>query len=284
MGIKTVGIVSPGDMGGTVGRVLIEHGLRVIACLEDRSERTRNLATQAGIEAVDSFHTLVEQADIILSILVPAQAKEAAQQIASIVAKSHADTIYVDCNAIAPQTTREINQIITEAGGTFIDASIIGPPPHKPGDTRFYTSGPRAEIFAELNEFGLDVRVLGAEIGQASAIKMCYAALTKGLTALASELLIASEALNVSQPLAAEFEMSQPQLYQRLARQVPRVPAKSRRFVGEMEEIAATFESVGLTPNILTGAADMYRFIGSTPFADRAPEDESSIPKLEDFL
>jgi 3-hydroxyisobutyrate dehydrogenase-like beta-hydroxyacid dehydrogenase len=284
MGLKTVGILSPGDMGHTVGQVLGSHGLRVITCLQGRSERTRSLAERARIADVPSYQALVTEADVILSILVPAQACHAARAVARALSETGADLVYADCNAIAPQTACQIDDIITEVGGRFVDASIIGPPPRREGVTRFYVSGPHAGVLEGLTEFGLDVIVLGQEIGQASAIKMCYAALTKGLTALCTELLTAAEVLGVSQALREEFQLSQAALYERMERGLPRMPMKSRRWIGEMEEIARTFAQAGLTPKILAGAADMYRFVGATPLAERTPEDPEPPPALPEVL
>jgi 3-hydroxyisobutyrate dehydrogenase-like beta-hydroxyacid dehydrogenase len=284
MTLETVGILSPGDMGHTVGMMLGRYGLRVITCLDGRSERTRALADQAGIENVPSYQALLNHADIVLSILVPAQAEAAAQRVAQAISETSAKTVYADCNAIAPQTTRKIGSLITAAGGQYIDASIIGGPPKKRGTTRFYVSGPELSTFEALNEFGLEVVVLGEEIGLASAIKMCYAALTKGLTALCTELLTAAEALGVSEALQQEFQLSQAAMYERMERGLPGMPTKSRRFVGEMEQISRTFEYIGLTPRILAGAADMYRFVGATQLADRTPEDPDPPPSLRQTI
>jgi 3-hydroxyisobutyrate dehydrogenase-like beta-hydroxyacid dehydrogenase len=270
MRLKTVGILSPGDMGHTVGQVLGSHGLRVITCLQGRSARTRSLAERAGITGVPTYRALVSEADIVLSILVPAQAKQAAQAIAQAMSETGTNLVYADCNAIAPQTARQVGDVIAQAGGRFVDASIIGPPPRREGETRFYASGPHASAFEELSQFGLNVIVLGEQIGLASAIKMCYAALTKGLAALCTELLTAAEILGVSQALEREFQLSQAALYERMERGLLRMPMKSRRWVGEMEEIAQTFEQVGLTPKMLAGAADMYRFVGATDLATLA--------------
>jgi 3-hydroxyisobutyrate dehydrogenase-like beta-hydroxyacid dehydrogenase len=278
-----IGILSPGDMGHTVGRVLISNGLEVFTCLVGRSQRTRRLSDIAGILDLPSYQDLVEKVDILLSILVPAEAKNAAGRTAQALVVTGAELAYVDCNAVAPGTACEIGEIITTAGGCFVDASIIGPPPRKPDLTRFYASGPSAAQFEVLNQYGLKVILIGDEVGQASAIKMCYASLTKGLTALCTELLTAAEALNVSDALKKEFQQSQPVLFERMERGLPRMPPKSRRFVGEMEEIAKTFGSVGLTAKILEGAADMYRFVGGTPLADRAPEDVD-LPDLGDLI
>ena len=281
---NTVGILSPGDMGHTVGGVLCQNGLRVITCLKDRSQRTRQLAEKAGIADVPTYPQLVTEADLILSIMVPAQAKSAATVVAEALQQVDATLTYADCNAIAPQTVRELGDIITAAGGTFVDASIIGPPPRTPGATRFYASGPNLDTFSELNNHGLDVRALGDEIGLASAIKMCYASLTKGLTALCTELLTAASVLGVSDALTAEFQLSQSALFERMERGLPSMPPKARRWIGEMEEISATFAHVGLTPNILTGAADMYRFVGDTHLADLPPEARDEFPTLAELI
>jgi len=278
--IETVGIISPGDMGHVVGQVLHAHGLRVITSLQGRSRRTKTLADQANIEDVGTLQNLVAEADLILSILVPAEAVSAAHQVAQAIRATNKALLYVDCNAIAPQTVRQIETIISAAGGRFVDASIIGPPPRKPGATRFYASGPHTADFAALGAFGLAIIPLDGESGQASALKMCYAALTKGLTALGTELLVAAAALGVSEALDQELQGSQPVLYDLFKRQLPSMPPKARRWVGEMEEIAQTFAQIGLTPQILAGAADMYRFVGQTELADRTPEDQSLPPAL----
>ena len=281
---NTIGILSPGDMGHTVGDVLRQNGLRVTTCLEGRSQRTRQLAEKVGIADIPTYPQFVTEADLILSIMVPAQAMSAASAVAAALQQVDTTLIYADCNAIAPQTVREVGDVIAAAGGTFVDASIIGPPPRTPGATRFYASGPNLNAFSELNNYGLDVRALGDEIGHASAIKMCYASLTKGLTALCTELLTAASLLGVSEALTAEFQLSQSALFERMERGLPSMPPKARRWIGEMEEIAATFEYVGLTPNILTGAADMYRFVGDTHLADLPPEARSEFPTLVELI
>ncbi len=281
---NTVGILSPGDMGHTVGDVLRQNGLRVITCLQGRSQRTRELAAKAGIQDVPTYPQLVTEADLILSIMVPARAMSAAAAVAEALQQTDATLTYVDCNAIAPQTVRKLGEVITAAGGTFVDASIIGPPPRSPGATRFYASGPDLNRFSELSNHGLAVRPLSDEIGHASAMKMCYAALTKGLTALCTELLTAAQVLGVSAALTAEFQLSQSVLFERMEKGLPGMPPKARRWIGEMEEISATFAHVGLTPNILTGAADMYRFVGDTPLADVPPEARDAFPTLAELI
>ncbi len=281
---NTIGILSPGDMGHTVGDVLRQNGLRVITCLESRSQRTRELAQKAGIVDVPTYSQLVTEADLILSIMVPAQAMSAATAVADALQQVETNLTYADCNAIAPQTVRKLGDIISSAGGIFVDVSIIGPPPRRPNATRFYASGPNLDTFCEMNHYGLDVRTLGDEIGLASSIKMCYASLTKGLTALCTELLMAASVLGVSDALAAEFQLSQAALYERMERGLPSMPPKAKRWIGEMEEISATFAHVGLTPNILIGAADIYRLVSETHLADLSPEARDQFPTLVELI
>jgi len=281
--IETVGILSPGDMGHSVGNALRENGLRVITCLEGRSERTRMLAAEAGIGDVPTYADLVQGADLLLSILVPAQALNAAARVADVLVETGAELAYADCNAIAPQTVRAIGERLTEAGATFIDASIIGGPPRRESRPRMYVSGPDTAAMEALNAYGMDVVPIGEEIGLASAIKMCYAAWTKGSTALCTELLVAAKALGVFDALEQEFRSSQSAMLMRM-QSLPAVPVKSRRFVGEMLEIAKTFGAIGMTPKMLEGAAEVYRFVGDTHLADRTPEDSSPMPTLEETL
>lgn len=272
MAIQTIGLLSPGEMGHTIGGVLHSNGLRVLTYLGDRSQRSRDLAAQAGMEDTSSLDELVNEAQVLLSVLVPARATAVADQVASALERTGADLLYVDCNAIAPQTVEQIGDRIMAAGGRFSDAGIVGPPPRKPGTTRIYASGPGAAEFAELRAAGLDVRVIGERIGQASGLKMCYAALTKGLIALGTELLIAAHLMGLDDALRDEQRESIPTVLAWMEGAIPGMPPKAYRWVGEMEEIAATFEALGMTPKMLAGAADMYRFVEQTPLSKETPE------------
>jgi L-threonate 2-dehydrogenase len=273
MNIRTVAVMMPGDMGHAVGRALREGGLRVITSLQGRSARTAALSAAAGIVDVGDDTTLVRQADVVLAILVPDQARALAERIAGAVRATGAELLYADCNAIAPQTTREIGAVLTAAGARFVDAGIIcGPPIPGKGGPKFYASGPDASTLTQLCGHGLDVRVVGPEIGQASGLKMCYAAITKGLTALATEALTAGRALGLDEALRSELQDSQSTLLALIDRSLPSMPPKARRWVGEMEEIAATFEALNLPGGLHLGAAAMYRFIGGTPLGAESPE------------
>jgi 3-hydroxyisobutyrate dehydrogenase-like beta-hydroxyacid dehydrogenase len=284
MTVQTVGILSPGDMGHAVGAVLVNNGINVITCLEGRSNRTRELARQAGIQDVLTYQSLVRDVDIVLSVLVPAEAKNAAALVSAALEETGLKITYADCNAIAPQTVQEIGNIITAAGSNFVDAGIIGGPPGPGVMNRIYVSGPDTEAVEQLNNYGLDIRAIGPEIGQASGLKMVYAALTKGTSALALELMVAAKRLNLYDALIAEWELSQADRYESFKRGLQSVPSKAYRWIGEMEEIAKTFGDVGLTPKILEGAADMYRFIKSNPVSDETPETIDRNRTLEQLI
>ena len=272
MPISTVAILSPGAMGHAVGQRLKEHELDVITCLAGRSERTRALAEKAGIQDVATMEELVEQADLIMSMTVSAAVPSLCRQVADVIRATGADTLFAECNAISPQLTREMEPIITNAGGRFVDVSIIGGPPRPGYCPHFYVSGSQAPNFAEVGRFGLDVRLLDGEVGQASGIKMCYAAMTKGSWALYSQLLIAAELMGLTEPLLAEFQSGQSSVLERMTRTIPTVPPRARRWVSEMEEIRDTFDHLGLTPLIFQGVSDIYRFMGDTPLGEEFPE------------
>ena len=290
MKIKKVAVMSPGDMGSAIGKVLSDSGLDVITCLEGRSELSRVRAQEAGIRDLRPFDRLVSEADLILSVLVPAKALALAETIAGSVRRTGCHPVCADLNAIAPKTVMKINAIMTDAGVIFIDGGIIGAPP-KAGqsNTRIYCSGPDTRALESLTESGLEVRVVGTQVGQASGLKMVYAASTKGITALWTELLVAAKALGLEEALMAEFRMSRVDTSEVMKARVTSMPRRARRWIGEMEEIAATFEGVGLTPRMLLGAADVYRLVSETPLADQTsrepdPTAETVLQVLTDRL
>lgn len=272
MSVHSVGILSPGDMGHAVGRALGEGGLDVITCLQGRSERTRELAVKGNIRDVPTLEELVTQTDLVLSILVPAEALSVAGRVADALQATGAATPFADCNATSPQTALAMEEVIAGSGGSFIDASIIGGPPARGSAPRFYVSGPDSGLMSQLDGKGIDVRPLGETVGRASGIKMCYAALTKGTSALYTALLTAAEALDLSGPLKDELISSQGDAYKRMEAQVPGLPANASRWIGEMEEIASTFEHVGVTPDFHRGAAEVFRLLSETPYARETPE------------
>jgi 3-hydroxyisobutyrate dehydrogenase-like beta-hydroxyacid dehydrogenase len=271
--IRTIGILSPGDMGEATGQALIAQGFTVLAALNGRSERTKTLAQKAGITNAGSIDQLVRQCDVILSILVPSAALTTAKQVAAAMQATGARPLYADCNAIAPQTTRQAGEIIGAAGARFVDGSIIGPPPRGQAIPRFYFSGADAAEMTPLANPRMKVVILGNEPGEASALKMCYSAFNKGLQALATELFVAAERLGVEPRLREELLKTRAPTYEWLLKSIPEMPPKAHRWVREMEEIALTFESAGLTPKVFQGVAEMYRWVSDTKLGKQAPEE-----------
>ena len=272
MSIESVAILSPGDMGHAIGQLLKENELRVFTCLAGRSDRTKQLSEQAGITDVPNLNELVEQADVLMSVTVSEAVPGLCREIADAVKATGTDLLFAECNAIAPALSKEMEVVLSAGGARYVDASIIGGPPRDGSSPRVYVSGENAVEFEQLRDFGLDVRNLGPQLGRASGIKMCYAAMTQRTTALHAELLIAAEKMGLTKEVMAEFAGSQPAVITRMEGWMPTMPAKSRRWVSEMEEIERTFSDLGMTPNIFKGVADMYRMIGATPLGDENPE------------
>jgi 3-hydroxyisobutyrate dehydrogenase-like beta-hydroxyacid dehydrogenase len=279
-----VAILSPGEMGHAIGRVLAKRGLRVITSLDGRSERTAGLARAAGIEDVGSLDRVVGEADVVLSVLPSAAAPEVAREVARRLRQRSRPLTFVECNAMAPHVVREIASGVADAGGRVVDVGIVGSPPTETRTPRFYASGPDLGPFLAFRDYGLDVRPLGAEIGQASAMKMGYAALTKGLTALGTELLLAASEHDLLDQLLAELQDSQPTLLTWLEHSVPGMPAKSRRWVSEMLEIAATFEHAGLSPGYHRAASELFARVGHTELAAERPESRDTSRGLRETI
>ena len=272
MMVNTVAIMSPGDMGHAVGQVLSESGIDVITCTDGRSQRTKNLAEMAGLRQVATLEDMVIQADLVLSIMVPSKAMSFVREISPHFESSKTPTYFADCNAVSPQSALAMAEVINQAGGKFIDGGIIGTAPTKGDTPRFYVSGPDASVVMELDGRGIIVKAIGNKVGQASGIKMCYAALTKGTNTLHVALLTAASLMGLTDDLRKEFEFSQKSHLAAMEKGISRLPANAHRWIGEMEEIAATFENLGVTPNFHKGAAEIYEMLNSTPFAKESPE------------
>ena len=272
MMVNTVAIMSPGDMGHAVGQVLSESGIDVITCTDGRSQRTKNLAEMAGLRQVATLEDMVIQADLVLSIMVPSKAMSFVREISPHFESSKTPTYFADCNAVSPQSALAMAEVINQAGGKFIDGGIIGTAPTKGDTPRFYVSGPDASVVMELDGRGKIVKAIGNKVGQGSGIKMCYAALTKGTNTLHVALLTAASRMGLTDDLRKEFEFSQKSHLAAMEKGISRLPANAHRWIGEMEEIAATFENLGVTPNFHKGAAEIYKMLNSTPFAKESPE------------
>jgi 3-hydroxyisobutyrate dehydrogenase-like beta-hydroxyacid dehydrogenase len=284
MAIQTIAILSPGDMGHAVGRALGEHGHDVVTCLAGRTERTRMLAGQGGFRDLADLEALTVAADLILSIIPPTAGLATAEAVAAAMERSGAKPPYADCNALSPATAGRIAEVITGVGAPFIDAGIIGSAPGQGTPPRFYVSGADTAPLEALDGKGIAVKPLGREVGRASGIKMCYAGLTKGTNTLYTAVLMAAEVMGLSRELRAEFLYSMEDAYSHMQAAVPRLPADSERWIGEMEEIAASFAAVGVTPKFHLGAADVFTVLARTPLARETRETMDRSRTLEDSV
>ena len=284
MTTDTIAVLMPGDMGHAVGKALADAGYDVVTCLSGRSERTRALAEAGGLRDLDSLDAVATEASLVLSILPPASAMGLARDMAAAMERSGARPVYVDCNAISPGTARDIANVIEAVGAPFIDAGIIGTKPGIGPGPRFYVSGADTAPMQALDGKGFQVLGLGPEPGRASAIKMCYAGLTKGTWTLHTAVLLAAEAQGLTAELRAELEYSQGQALAQMEARVPRLPADSGRWIGEMEEIAKTFADAGVTPGFHEGAAEIFRLLSQTPFASETREIIDESRTLEETL
>ena len=233
---------------------------------------------------VPSLEDMVVQADLIMSILVPAQAVNVAKEVADAMRATGAPRPYADCNAVSPRSASAMAAIIGEAGGDYIDAGIIGGSPARGAVPRLYASGPRAALVDELDGADIVVRNLGPGLDTASGLKMCYAAMTKGTNALRVAMLTAAETLGLYDELIAELAESQGEALAAMESGIPGLPANAGRWIGEMEEIAATFQAAGVTPGFHHGAAEVFRLLDSTPFAAESPETIDRTRTLKDTI
>ncbi len=272
MTFSTIAIMSPGNMGHAVGWTLRERGFRVITALDGRSARSRELAEQGELEDAGTLVQLIAETDLVLSIMPPSAAQAFATAAAEAMGATETTPVFADCNAIAPATTQKIGTIIDAAGAAFIDGGIIGAAPGKDTPPRLYVSGPDAELLLPLGGPDLNVVSLGPKIGRASALKMCYAALTKGTMTLDTAVLLAGTQLGVYDELMAELTGSQQPALKRMENRVPWLAADAERWTGEMEEIAATFGAAGLPVNFHLAAAEIFRLLATTPLAEETRE------------
>jgi 3-hydroxyisobutyrate dehydrogenase-like beta-hydroxyacid dehydrogenase len=256
MGPIIVGVLHPGEMGAAMGQCLRGGGARVLWASEGRGSASGKRAGSAGFKNVGTVAALVHDSAVILSVCPP----HAAADVARAVAAMRFSGLYVDANAVSPATAREIGTIVEKGGATFVDGGIVGPPPRTAGTTRLYLAGAEAARVAALFVEGpLEPVLLGGGAGAASALKMAYAAYTKGTAALLMAIRALAITEGVDEALRQEWDRSQPGLTRSSESAVRGSVPKAWRFAGEMEEIARTFAAAGLPDGFHEAAAEIYR-------------------------
>jgi 3-hydroxyisobutyrate dehydrogenase-like beta-hydroxyacid dehydrogenase len=274
MTAQRIGFLHPGDMGISIAASAQNAGNEVFWASEGRSPDTHARAAKYGLRDTHTLTKLCAECAIIISVCPPHAAEQVAQQVLA----AGFGGLYLDANAIAPQRAERIGADMAAAGVSFVDGGIIGGPAWTPGSTWLYLAGPQAEqIAACFAASPLGTQVLGAEIGRASALKMCFAAYTKGTTALLCAILATAEDLGVRRDLEQQWQRDDPQFADEVAQRVRRVTAKAWRFAGEMDEIASTFRAASMPGEFHAAAANIYRQLADFKAA-------RTTPALEDVL
>ena len=278
----TVGLVSPGAMGGAIGHVLRSGGARVVATVAGRSERTQRLAE--GLVLLPTLDDVIRESAILLSVVPPGAALEVAREIAAGADRTGSRPLVADLNAVSPTTVAAAAEGLLASGIHLVDGSISGPPPRVAGSTVVYLSGLRAAQIASLDTPGLDLRVVGDEIGTASAIKMSTASFYKGQTAIFAQALRAARANGVLELVLEDLGRHYPELVDDASRMLQSIAAKSGRYVAEMDEISSSQEAAGLPPELFAALAKVFAELSRSPAAARAPEEADAGARLDDVL
>jgi 3-hydroxyisobutyrate dehydrogenase-like beta-hydroxyacid dehydrogenase len=251
--VTIIGLLHPGEMGAAVGACLVGAGHTVLWDPAGRSAATAARARRAGLEEAGLVQ-LLARSDVIFSICPPHAARDVARSVPGFMG------VYVDANAVAPATARDVADMVERHGATYVDGGIIGSPPERAGTTRLYLSSSGAPDVAKLFDgTALDARVLESSPMAASALKMSYAAWTKGSAALLLEVRALGRATGVEDALLAEWALSQPSLAARSGAAADSAASKGWRWIAEMEEIAVSMAASGLPDGFHQAAAEIYR-------------------------
>jgi 3-hydroxyisobutyrate dehydrogenase-like beta-hydroxyacid dehydrogenase len=272
-----IGLLHPGAMGVSIGASAQNSGNVVYWVAEGRSSQTKERAQNAGLTDAGTLPHLCEQCSMIISVCPPAAAEDVADEVIATGFRG----LFVDANAIAPQRAVRIGEKLAANGIAFVDGGIIGGPAWKPNATWLHLSGEYAAQVARYFEGGLlETRIVSDKIGDASALKMCYAAYTKGTTALLAAILGTAESLNVRAALEQQWSQDDTAFVEETHHRVRNVTAKAWRFAGEMEEIAATFEAAGFPGGFHNGANNIYLRLAEFKDAPQTPSLEAVLLAL----
>lgn len=265
-------LIAPGNMGASLGARLTENGIEVRTSLEGRSAATVERARSAGIIGVDD--DLLYDVDIVLSVLPPSEAMPLVKRLAKRLGAMEKPPLFVDCNAVSPESAKKMAVVMREASAPFVDGSIIGGPASAGYDgPKLYVSGERASEIAVLNDYGLFVPVLDGPVGAASALKMAYAGITKGLIAIGTSMILAAERAGAGEALYKELADTQSQLLKRFGGSIPIMFSKVRRWGPEMQEISEFVSERAGEEQVYQGFAALYERIADD-FAGENKETE----------
>ena len=282
--MAVIGVVAQGTMGSGVGRRLRESGAEVRTLLSGRSPASAERARAAGMVAAADERGLLDGADFFLSILPPGEAEPLARRLAPTLEALDRKPVYLDCNAVSPQTAIRIGEIIAPTGAHFVDAGIIGGPP-RPGykGPSIYASGEHVRDALPLRDWGIDLRAIEGPIGAASGVKMSYAGITKGTSAIAAAMLLGAARFGCAEALIAELADSQPQMLARMRNSIPGMYDKAYRWVAEMEEISDFLEKNPPSRDMYAAIARLYDYLAAA-HAEAQPGRDNAIRTLDRVL
>ena len=282
--MAVIGVIAQGMMGAAVGRRLRESGAEVRTLLTGRSPASAERARAAGMAPAADEHALLAGADFFLSILPPGEAEPLARRLAPTLTALDRKPVYIDCNAVSPQTAISIGEVVTPTGAHFVDAGIIGGPP-RPGykGPSIYASGEHVREAVPLRDWGINLRAIDGPVGAASAVKMSYAGITKGTTAIAAAMLLGAARFGCAEALIAELSDSQPQMLARMRSNIPGMYDKAYRWVAEMEEISDFLEENPPSRDIYAAVARLYEFLAAAQ-AEAQPGPDNAIRALDRVL
>ena len=282
--MAVIGVIAQGMMGAGVGRRLHESGAEVRTLLTGRSPASAERAKAAGMVATANERELLSGTDFFLSILPPGEAEPLARRLAPTLAALDRKPVYIDCNAVSPQTAISIGEAIAPTGAHFVDAGIIGGPPRQGyKGPSIYASGEHVREALPLRDWGIDLRAIDGPVGAASAVKMSYAGITKGTTAIAAAMLLGAARFGCAEALIAELSDSQPQMLARMRSNIPGMYDKAYRWVAEMEEISEFLEENPPSHDMYAAIARLYDYLAAA-HAETQPGPDNAIRTLDRVL
>jgi 3-hydroxyisobutyrate dehydrogenase-like beta-hydroxyacid dehydrogenase len=281
--LPCVGILYPGELGAALGKLLLSRGASVVTTLEGRSQRTAQHCLTAGFTTLSSLEEVIRQSDIVISLVPPAAAEDVAEHYFALANLAPANALYLEANSISPNLAISLAHKAANCGRDFVDASIHGPAKNLAEAGTLYLSGPRAAEVARLWEGAMRVRVLGAEPGRASAMKMILAGISKGICALYLEAAMLARRQGLATELNSEASRFYPGLLSAVERMLPTYPRHAGRRATEMHELEETALSVGQEPCMFAAIHRLLAELAEVPF-DGATDENWTVASVLDHL
>jgi 3-hydroxyisobutyrate dehydrogenase-like beta-hydroxyacid dehydrogenase len=269
---STIGILYPGDMGSSFGKLLCEHGFRVVTTVEGRSPRTHRLCHEAGLFVVDSLGDVLERSDVVISLVSPGAALSVARDVAVHLEGSSRSLLYIDANSISPMTLARISEVLSHVPVDFVDASIIGVASQLRQRGTLFLSGARAKELSGQFEPIIRVKDVGDMPGQASALRMIVSGITKGLSGLFIETMLFAQGMHLLEEAIETCDEIYPSFMELIRRWLPTYPQHAARRCEELQEVEETMLVSGLTPRIVSAVREVIADLADADWPDHGPQ------------